>query len=137
MLKQVKELSERFGIDPGVFKRLGFMLRQETVFIADRKVMEFDQVKPIRRGIRFCRVFPHSVKPTTWAMQILGKHATRNCIDVTKEQAVELINGKQLKLNAAAENGFVIIRCSGHVVGVGHYKSPILKSQIPKYRPVE
>ena len=139
MLRQVSELCKRFGIPEDVFDRLAFSLTQETVFMAAPEVMRFDAVRPLRRGIRLCRVFPHSVKPTTWAMQVLGKHATRNRIDLDEIQARQLVNGTQLEVEAEpeVENGFVIITCCGFVVGVGLYKRPVLKSQIPKFRPVE
>ena len=136
-LKQVKELRERFGIPAEVFERLGVELGQGAVFVATPEVMELAAVKPMRKGMRLVRVFPHSVKPTTWAMQVLGRYAARNCIDVTDAQAVGLIGGEQLEVEADAEDGFVLIRCRGLVVGVGLYRRPVLKSQIPRHRPVE
>ncbi len=139
MLRQVRELCDRFGIPKEAFAGLDFRLAQETVFVATREVMKFDAVRPMRQGMRLCRVFPHSIKPTTWAMQMLGRHATRNCIDLDEAQARSLINGEQLEVEADAdvENGFVIVRNRGLVVGIGLYKRPVLKSQIPRFRPVE
>ena len=135
--KQVKELRERFGIPAEVFERLGVELGQGAVFVATPEVMGLAAVKPMRKGMRLVRVFPHSVKPTTWAMQVLGRYSARNCIDVTDAQAVGLIGGEQLEVEADAEDGFVLIRCRGLVVGVGFYRRPVLKSQIPRHRPVE
>ena len=137
MIPEVRDLCERFGIPRAVFAELATAVGQETVFVATPEVMGFEAVRPMRRGIRLCRLFPHSVKPTTWAMQVLGRHATRNCVDVSRKQAVELIGGAQLETEADVENGFVLIRCNGFTVGVGLYKRPVLKSQIPRYRPVE
>lgn len=93
-------------------------------------------VRPMRRGMRLVRVFPHSVKPTTWAMQVLGRYATRNVIDVDERQAVALIGGANIEVESDAEDGFVLIRCRGFIVGVGLYHKPVLKSQIPRHRPV-
>ena len=101
--------------------------------------MNFDAVRTMRRGIRLCRVFPYSVKPTTFALQLLGRHATRNVVDVGDEDVKTLINGGELRLEAESgvENGFVLLRWRGFPVGVGHYRRPALKSQIPRIRPVE
>jgi NOL1/NOP2/fmu family ribosome biogenesis protein len=135
--RRVRELSERFGIPREVFDRLPAVEDQETVFVGTPEVMEFDAVRPMRRGIRLARIYPYSLKPTTFAMQVLGQHATRNVIGLSDEQAKLLINGGSLNVEVEAENGFVLIGWRGFVVGVGFYKRPVLKSQIPRFRPVE
>ena len=130
-------MSERFGIPAGVFERLATLEDQETVFIGTPEVMGFDSVRPMRRGLRLARVYPYSVKPTTFAMQVLGGRATRNVVELGDEQAKLLINGGSLNTDADADNGFVLLKWRGVVVGVGFYKRPVLKSQIPRFRPVE
>jgi len=120
-----------------VFDRLGVVEDQETVFVGTREVMEFDAVRPMRRGIRLARIYPYSVKPTTFGMQVLGGQATRNVVDLTDEQAKLLINGGSINTEVEASNGFVLLGWRGLVVGVGFYKRPVLKSQIPRFRPVE
>jgi NOL1/NOP2/fmu family ribosome biogenesis protein len=133
----VRELSDRFGIPVETLDRLAAVEEQETVFVGTPEVMEFDAVRPMRRGIRLARVYPYSLKPTTFGMQVLGGHATRNVIDLGDEQAKLLINGGSLSTDLEADNGFVLVRWRGFVVGVGFYKRPVLKSQIPRFRPVE
>jgi NOL1/NOP2/fmu family ribosome biogenesis protein len=135
--RRVRELSERFGIPREVFDRLPAVEDQETVFVGTPEVMEFDAVRPMRRGIRLARIYPYSLKPTTFAMQVLGQHATRNVIGLSDEQVKLLINGGSLNVEVEAENGFVLIGWRDFVVGVGFYKRPVLKSQIPRFRPVE
>jgi NOL1/NOP2/fmu family ribosome biogenesis protein len=135
--RRVRELSERFGIPREAFDWLAAVEDQETVFVGTSEVMEFDAVRPMRRGIRLARMYPYSLKPTTFGMQVLGAQATRNVIDVSDEQAKLLINGGTLKADLEADNGFVLISWRGFVAGVGFYKRPILKSQIPRFRPVE
>jgi NOL1/NOP2/fmu family ribosome biogenesis protein len=135
--RRIRELSERFGIPRRAFDRLAAIEDQETIFVGTPEVMRFDAVRPMRRGIRLARVYPYSLKPTTFGMQVLGGQATRNVVDVTDEQAKLLINGGILRADIEADNGFVLIRWRGFVAGVGFYKRPTLKSQIPRYRPVE
>lgn len=139
MLSQVRDICQRFGIPESVFEGLVDIQVQDTVFVATKDVMSFDLVRPMRRGLRFCRMFPRSTKPATFAMQVLGRSATRNCIEVGEQTARQLVNGSQAEVEAGpdVENGFVLIRCRGFVLGTGMYKRPHLKSQIPKYRPVE
>jgi len=70
-------------------------------------------------------------------MQVLGGQATRNVVELADEQAKLLINGGSIETEVEADNGFVLLRWKGLVVGVGFYKRPVLRSQIPKFRPVE
>jgi NOL1/NOP2/fmu family ribosome biogenesis protein len=135
--RRVRELGERFGIPAGVFDKLAAIEDQETVFVGTPEVMSFDAVRPMRRGIRLARIYPYSLKPTTFGMQVLGEQATRNVIELEDEQAKLLINGGSTSLDADADNGFVLLRWRGFVVGVGFYKRPVLKSQIPRFRSVE
>jgi len=137
MTKRAREVRERFGIPKDAFAGLRALEDQETIFVGTPEVMEFDAVRPMRRGIRLARMYPYSLKPTTFGMQVLGRQATRNVIEVSDEQAKRLINGESLNIEADAENGFVLLRWQGFVAGVGFYKRPVLKSQIPRFRPVE
>jgi NOL1/NOP2/fmu family ribosome biogenesis protein len=137
MSRRVREIWERFGLPATALEGLRAVEEQETVFVGTPEVMRFDDVRPMRRGIRLARIFPYSLKPTTFAMQVLGAAATRNVVELDTETVKRLINGEDLKLELEAENGFVLIKWQGFVVGVGHYKRPVLKTQIPRYRPVE
>ena len=137
MTKRLREVRERFGIPKDAFARLRALEDQETIFVSTPEVMEFDAVRPMRRGIRLARIYPYSLKPTTFGMQVLGRQATRNVIELNDEQARRLINGDSLNIEADAENGFVLLQWQGFVAGVGFYKRPVLKSQIPRFRPVE
>ncbi len=137
MQRQQREVFARFGIPESAAAGLEALGAPDVVFIGTPEVMRFDACRPMRRGIRLCRIFPFSLKPTTWAMQVLGRHATKNVVDVSEAQAASLVNGGELELDAEVEDGFVLPRCRGFVVGVGLYKRPLLRSQIPRHRPVE
>ncbi|MBN2465269.1 hypothetical protein JXD38_06570 [candidate division WOR-3 bacterium] len=137
MNRRIRELSARFGMPTDVLGRLEALEEQETVFVGTPEVMSFDAVRPMRRGIRFARIYPYSLKPTTFGMQVLGGQATRNLVELTDEQAKLLINGGSLNVKADVDNGFVLLKWQGLVVGVGFYKRPVLKSQIPRFRSVE
>jgi NOL1/NOP2/fmu family ribosome biogenesis protein len=136
-MRRAREVVARFGLPQEVLSRLALLEDQETIFVGTPEVMEFDAVRPLRRGIRFCRLFPHSVKPTTFAVQVLGREATRNAVEVDDVAAKELINGGDVRVDAEADDGFVIIKWRGFPVGVGVYRKPVLRSQIPRIRAVE
>lgn len=137
MISPIDYLSKRFLLPNDWLRRLEIYKEQGTIFVGTPEVINFNAVKPLRRGIRLCRVFTYSVKPTTFAMQIFGRVAAANRIEVTEEQAKLLVNGGAIQVDSQAENGFVIIVWYGFVVGVGIYKKPVLKSCIPRFRPVD
>lgn len=136
-MRHVQSIQARFGIPDEVFKGLEPIQAQDTVFVGTREVMKFNAVNPMRRGIRLCRIFSYSTKPTTWAMQVLGSRATKNVIALSEEQARRIINGGELRLEADVEDGFVLLRWNEFTIGVGLYRRPVLKSQIPRFRAVE
>ncbi len=136
-MSPVEFLRNRFGLPEEWLQGLETVTEQATVFIGTSEVIRFNAVKPLRRGLRLCRIFPHSVKPTTFAMQLLGREATANQIEVDEQQAKQLINGGTVETAADVENGFVLISWRSFIIGVGIYKRPVLKSCIPRFRPVD
>ncbi|MCX7732091.1 MAG: hypothetical protein N2248_02880 [candidate division WOR-3 bacterium] len=136
-MSPVEFLRNRFGLPEEWLQGLETITEQATVFIGTPEVIRFNAVKPLRRGLRLCRIFPHSIKPTTFAMQLLGREATANQIEVDEQQAKQLINGGTVEIAADVENGFVLISWRSFIIGVGIYKRPVLKSCIPRFRPVD
>lgn len=130
-------LRKRFGLSEEWLQGLETITEQATVFVGTPDVIRFNAVKPLRRGLRLCRIFPHSVKPTTFAMQLLGRAAVANRIEVDEQQAKLLINGGTIEVDVDVENGFVLISWRSFIIGVGIYKRPVLKSCIPRFRPVD
>lgn len=128
------ELSRRYGFPEGLFQDYALVEHDNDVFITTPEVAEFRTIKPVRKGLRLARTFPHGTKPTTNAMQLLGRYATRNVVDLHSAQALAFIQGQTLELAAPAEPGFVIVRSGGFCLGVGLYRSGLLKSQVPRSR---
>ncbi len=136
-MEAIEFIRRRFGFAPDWLAGLELLKEQGAIFVGTRAVMEFNLVKPMRRGLRLCRVFPHSVKPTTFAMQLLWRGAKTGVVQVSEQQAKDLINGSEIEIDAPVDNGFVLIVWQNFVVGVGFYKKPLLKSHIPRVRPVD
>jgi NOL1/NOP2/fmu family ribosome biogenesis protein len=127
-------LTRRFGFPEQMFDRWAAVEHVDDVFIASPEAQEFDRLKVVRKGIRLARVFAHGIKPTTNAMQVFGRYATRNVLDLDSQQAHRFVQGEELQLEAAVESGFVVVRHDGFAVGVGLYKPGVLKSQVPHSR---
>ena len=132
--KVFQELTRRFGFPEQMFDRWAAVEHAEDVFVATPEAQEFDRLKVVRKGLRLARIFAHGVKPTTNAMQVFGRYATRNVLDLDFQQAQRFVQGEELQLEAEVEPGFVIVRHDGFAVGVGLYKPGVLKSQVPHSR---
>jgi NOL1/NOP2/fmu family ribosome biogenesis protein len=132
--KVFQELTRRFGFPEGLFDGWELVEHEDDVFITTQEAYGFDRLKIVRKGIRLARVFAHGIKPTTNAMQVFGRSATRNIIALDVQQAHAFIQGAALPVESQAEPGFVIVMLDGLPVGVGLFKQGVLKSQIPHSR---
>jgi NOL1/NOP2/fmu family ribosome biogenesis protein len=133
--RALKYVMDRFGIPESVFDGLDFA-EQSGVWIGSHRTIHLSLRHPVRRGIRFARTLSRGVKLTTAALQIFGRHATRNLIHVDLAVADLYIRGQDIKVGEreGVENGQVIVVHHGHVLGSGLYRDGRVKNQIPKAR---
>jgi len=132
--KVFQELTRRFGFPEDLFDDWELVEHEDDVFITTPEAYDFDRLKIVRKGIRLARVFAHGIKPTTNAVQVFGRHATRNVVDLDSQQVHRFVQGEELQLEVPVEPGFLVVRHDGFAVGVGLYKQGVLKSQVPHSR---
>ncbi len=134
--KIIKEMNQRFGIDKKYFKEFSFIKRSNKIWIVSKDVLEknLTKLKIETVGILFGRYFKKQAKfkPTTNALQIFGKHATKNIVSLSKNEGKRYINGYDIEKELNIENGYVIVKYKRSVLGCGLYKDGFLKNQIPK-----
>jgi NOL1/NOP2/fmu family ribosome biogenesis protein len=128
------DLTRRFGFPEGLFRNWALVDHVDDVFITTPDVEEFARIRPVRKGIRLARVFRHGIKPTTNAMQVFGRYATRNVVELNADQAGKFIQGESQEITAEVEDDFVIVRHESFTLGVGLYRAGLLKSQVPLSR---
>jgi NOL1/NOP2/fmu family ribosome biogenesis protein len=73
-------------------------------------------------------------KPTTSALQVFGRHATKNVIHLDSINAMIFLEGKTQVIESNSEPGYVVVFYRGEVLGCGLYSHGKLVSQIPKER---
>ncbi len=133
--KFLSTFEKRFGIAKNNFKRFSIFTYQNGVWMASREAGDFNRLRIQRRGIKIARVFPHTVKPTTNGMQLLGREVKKNRIELNKEEALRFCKGEKVKLRKrGVEKGFVVVFYKNFPLGVGLYKEGELKSQVPRAR---
>ncbi len=132
----LSELIERFGFDKKVFDEFEFYRTKDNVYVCAKGAI--DLAKGIAGvqdlGFAFAR-FGANVKITTNIVQMIGKFAKKNFVEVSEKEAKQFISGKDFELDkeqtANAANGFVIVRFGADNLGVGFLRENTLKNLLP------
>ena len=129
----------RFGIPEEVFSGYQFFRKAKSIWaISDTALprLSFESL-----GMRIMNLKDQPWKPTTCALQVFGKHATRNLVHLDENQALHFLEGgtqeiePDLKSDSSyVEMGYVVVFYRGEVLGCGLYSHGKLVSQIPKER---
>lgn len=132
----VKYMGDRFGVSKEVFRNYTFRESGERVHIMSPDIADKD-LSGLRirgTGIVFGRFFKKEakIKPTTNMLQIFGKFATKNVVELTGEEKEQYLRGFDIDRELGAENGYVIVKHGQDVLGCGLYVNGSLKNQIPK-----
>lgn len=139
---------ERFGIPPEAFQGYRFARRGGTIWIAsDAPGLDeaLRQLKVETAGIPLLRRRPERSegpalsrvegippwKPTTAGLQVFGRFATRNVVDLDDEALETFLRQGIVQKDFPVEAGYVIVRWKGRVLGCGLYGKGGLRSQIP------
>jgi NOL1/NOP2/fmu family ribosome biogenesis protein len=132
--KIVSLWQERFGIPVQVFDGFCFYRRAQNVWAFSDTTLPKLSYEAI--GLRMMNFKEEPWKPTSCALQVFGRHATKNIVHLTREQSWIFFAGKsqvlEAKLEAKIEPGYVVVFYNGYVLGCGLYSHGKLVSQIPK-----
>ncbi len=128
---------DRFGIDRERFAAYTFWEKGAGKVWAFRGNAP-DPVRVEALGITFLRTRQEHWKPTTDAVQRFAHDATRNVIDLDREQARRFVAGEDQEIDWDGDWGYLIAaRETGGArasIGVGLYVYGELKSMVPKGR---
>ncbi len=132
-------LEERFGIGRRHFDAFGlYMGSKGRLFLGPKRVP--GQVRPVSVGILAARI-GKAVKPTTNLLQLFGRYATRNVVQLSKEQAIAYLNGDDLKVSEKetrkATEGYVLLKYLGFSLGCGMLKEGTVRNLLPKAKRME
>jgi len=134
----LSSLEERFGIDKEHFKSFNLFSRSNDIWCVTKEAAEVEFKHVIRRGIRIARVFPHSVRPTTNAIQLFGHLVRKSRLDLDEKATRLFLAGKTQDVKSPLDvtDGFVVAFYKHYALGIGLLKDSKLKSQVPRSRRV-
>ncbi|MGB9824792.1 MAG: methyltransferase RsmF C-terminal domain-like protein [Candidatus Hydrothermia bacterium] len=132
--RALKAIKERFGIDEKVFD--GFSLIEKgDIWISSKEATTIKVPGISRVGIRLIRVFRDGYKLTTAGIQLFGKYATKNVLEISEDKLQDYLEGKDIYVGPSeCEEGQVIVKCGKDYLGSGLYAKGKLKNQLPKGR---
>ena len=129
----------RFGTPGDAFDNYSFYHRAKSIWAFSNSVLPNFRYEAV--GMRMMSMKEEPWKPTTCALQVFGRHATRNLIHLTEGQAESFMAGKSQGIGLYAETeitpGYVVCFYDGEVLGCGLYSHGSLLSQIPKDRRIQ
>ncbi len=81
-------------------------------------------------GLKGIRAYSKKDGLSTWLIQAIGMHATKNMVAANKEEALLFCEGKEFKKKLKMEDGDVIVSYKGHILGLGIFKKGIITSKV-------
>jgi len=139
----LQELTDRFGLDREVFASLDMFINQKGVVHVAARNHRIPQMGERSTGLPLVRIGNRFSKLTTAGAAAFGRRATRNVIDVNPAQREAYLSRRVFDVDAqqtgSCDNGFVLVRYDGAVLGVGFYNrtKSTVESQYPKHRMLE
>jgi len=125
----------RFGGPEDAFEGYRFYRKASSIWViseADLPNLSYEAL-----GMRMISLKDRPWKPTTCALQIFGRYATKNVVHISDEQARAFLAGESQAMETgceSCESGYVVVFYRGEVLGCGLYSRGILASQLPKER---
>lgn len=128
---------ERFAIPPSTFDEYTFWEKGAgKIWILRGNAPCPVEIEGL--GMTFLRTRQEHWKPTTNAVQRFGRHAERNVIELTREQAERFVRGEDQELDWDGDWGYLIathaLAGDPEPLGVGLYLYGELRSVVPKGR---
>jgi NOL1/NOP2/fmu family ribosome biogenesis protein len=122
----------RFGMSEEAFEGCRFYRKAQSIWvISDEDIPPFTYEA---LGLRMISLKDRPWKPTTCALQVFGKYATKNVVHLNDSQAKAFLAGERQPLETECEPGYVVVFYGSEVLGCGLYSRGALASQLPKER---
>jgi len=130
---EVAELwNSRFGIPAHAFDGFRFYRKSNSIWVISDSLIPKLSYETL--GMRMMNLKDRPWKPTTCALQIFGRSATKNLIHLDEAQAKIFLTGGSQPIESVSEMGYVVVFYRGEVLGCGLYSHGKLISQLPKER---
>ena len=127
---------ERFGIPESVFDGCYYFESTKSYYVTRSHHMPgLISLKRIEfGGIRVLRKMKNRLKPTSYGLHLFGEQASRNVIDLSRDELAAVFKVPIPKDLEIMSNGYVVLRYNGNILGCGLFIDGRLIHQFPKGR---
>jgi NOL1/NOP2/fmu family ribosome biogenesis protein len=128
-------MEDRFGIPTSEFHGCVFFRHQQSWWMVKNTsgAPLPRRLKVTMVGLKAFQKVGSFIKPTTRLIQALGPRATKSRFDLSEDQLKSLLGKGIMDFEfPALEDGYVILRLGGYVLGLGLLVRGKLKSQLPR-----
>ena len=136
-----KEINEQYGIEKSILDKYEYLERSDKIWLTTRCALSKDlsDLKMEGIGMLFARRSA-TLKLTTNAIQLFGKHATKNILELDNADAQNYLRGLDLENISSREkfiSSYVIVKFGNDYLGCAIYKDNRVKNQLPKQRRIK
>lgn len=108
----IQQLENEFGIPKSIFQKYDFIVQKDKIYLMTKKVIAFNKIKSYRKGILFAQKLGKTWNLSDKAIQIFGKYATKNIVELNQEQIYEFMRSKKISqipnLPISSEKRFIL-----------------------------
>jgi len=121
--------------------RFGIMLPEGVEFEGEKSLRVMNsELKGFKtttpKGFPASRMKGKFPKPSTNFIQLFGHLATKNTIELNREDALKYLQREDLKTTQESETGYVILTHKNAVLGIGFYRKGEIENMLPKGRKI-
>lgn len=133
-IRRIKEkLKEQFGYV--LEEDYAFLLSEkERLFIVNKEVfqIELDKLRVDKYGLYFGELRNDELRPSMEGAWLVGKKATKNIVELTKEEVKRYFLGEELEKRLGEEKRFVLLKFEEEIIGCAKYKEQKILNFLPK-----
>ena len=124
-------LKDRFGIIlPDGVEFEG----EKSLRVMNSELKKFKTTTP--KGFPASRMKGKFPKPSTNFIQLFGRLATKNRIELNREDALKYLQREDVTTGQEAETGYVILTYKNATLGMGFYRNGEIENLLPKGRKI-
>lgn len=136
--KLLEELSAVYGIKQ---LKLDYVFMQNPkgrIYITNRDIekIPLEKLRINSLGLYFAMQDRVGLRLSVEGSQIIGKHATKNIIELNQEQAQEWFSGRDIETQSQLK-GFVLVKHKNDFLGCGNLSKGILHNYLGKERRIK
>lgn len=133
--KLFEYLELKFGVPTNILEKFLYIKRGDSIWICSQeidiaflKLVDFERV-----GLRCCRWAVEGLfKPTTYFLQYMGEHISKNRVEMTSAELVQYIQRAPFPTKQTCEAGYICVSYNQQVIGCARFKEGEVFSEFPK-----